>query len=101
MLENKNNLKKIVKIVHLEIRKNMRLFLKKNKEKKIVVLDIPLLLENKINDKKDVLVFVQSKKLDIEKKLKKRIGFNKKIINSFRKIQLPLDYKKKKISLYY
>ena len=96
VLENKNNLKKIVKIVHLEIRKNMRLFLKKNKEKKIVILDIPLLLENKINDKKDVLVFVQSKKLDIEKKLKKRIGFNKKIINSFRKIQLPLDYKKKK-----
>ena len=29
VLENKNNLKKIVKIVHLEIRKNMRLFLKK------------------------------------------------------------------------
>ena len=99
VLENKNNLKKIVKIVHLEIRKNMRLFLKKNKEKKIVVLDIPLLLENKINDKKDVLVFVQSKKLDIEKKLKKRIGFNKKIINSFRKIQLPLDYKKKNLTL--
>ena len=62
-------------------------------------MDIPLLLENKINDKKDVLVFVQSKKLDIEKKLKKRIGFNKKIINSFRKIQLPLDYKKKNLTL--
>ena len=96
VLGNKNNLKKIVKIVHLEIRKNMSLFLKKNNKEKIVVLDIPLLLENKINDKKDVLVFVQSKKSDIEKRLKKRVGFNLKIINNFRKIQLPLDYKKKK-----
>ena len=46
----------------------MKLFLKKNKNKKIVILDIPLLLENKINNKKDILVFVDSKKKDIEKK---------------------------------
>ena len=96
ILGNKNNLKKIVKIVHLKIRINMKLFLKKNKEKKIVILDIPLLLENKINEKKDVLVFVQSKKSEIDKRLKKRIGFDKKIINNFKNIQLPLNYKKKK-----
>ena len=40
----------------------MKLFLKKNKNKKIVILDIPLLLENKINNKKDILIFVESKK---------------------------------------
>ena len=40
----------------------MNKFLKKNKNKKFVVLDIPLLLENKINQKKDILVFVDSKK---------------------------------------
>ena len=40
----------------------MKLFLKKNKNKKIVILDIPLLLENKINNKKDILVFVALKK---------------------------------------
>ncbi len=34
ILSNKNNLKKIIKIVHLEIRKKMELFLKKNKKKK-------------------------------------------------------------------
>ena len=100
ILENKNNLKKIVKIVHVEIRKNMNLFLKKNRNKKIVILDVPLLLENKINKKEDILVFVQSKKLDIEKKLKKRANFNKKIINNFKDIQLSLEYKKKKISFY-
>ena len=40
----------------------MNIFLKKNKNKKIVILDIPLLLENKLNKKKDILVFVQSNK---------------------------------------
>ena len=65
ILEKKSNLKKIVKTVHLEVRKKMHIFLRKNKNKKIVILDIPLLLENKINNKKDILVFVESKKLDI------------------------------------
>ena len=62
ILADKNNLKKIIKIIHWEIRKKMNIFLKKNKRKKFVILDIPLLLENKINNKKDVLVFVESKK---------------------------------------
>ena len=72
ILSNKINLKKIINIVHLEIRKALKLFLKKNKNKKIVILDIPLLLENKINNQNDILVFVDSKKIDIEKRLKKR-----------------------------
>ena len=42
ILANKNNLKKVVKIVHVEIRKKLNDFLKKNKNKKIVILDIPL-----------------------------------------------------------
>jgi dephospho-CoA kinase len=96
ILANKFNLKKIVKIVHLEVRKRMNIFLRKNRNKKIVILDIPLLLENKINKKKDVLVFVESKKSDILKRLKKRKNFNKKLLVKFRKIQLPIDYKKKK-----
>ena len=95
LLANRNNLKKIVHIVHVEVRKKMILFLKKNKNKKLVILDIPLLLENKINKKKDILVFVQSKRLDIEKRLKKRIGFNESMIKNFKKIQLSLDYKEK------
>ena len=71
ILDNKHNLKKIVKIVHKKIRKKMNDFLKNNRKRKIVVLDVPLLLENKLNKKKDILVFVQSKKKDISKKLKK------------------------------
>jgi dephospho-CoA kinase len=96
ILANKSNLKKIVKIVHLEIRKKMNIFLSKNKNKKIVILDIPLLLENRINKKNDILVFVKSKKLDILNRLKKRKNFNLKLLSKLKKIQLPLDYKKKK-----
>ena len=96
ILANKNNLRKIVKIIHPEIRKKMNIFLKKNKKSKVIILDIPLLLENKINKKKDILIFIQSNKSEILKRLKKRQNFNLKIMNRFRKIQLPLDYKRKK-----
>ena len=96
ILANDSNLKKIVTIVHLEIRKKMNIFLNKNKNKNIIVLDIPLLLENKINKKNDILVFIESKKSNIIKRLKKREGFNSNLLAKFKNIQLPLDYKKKK-----
>jgi len=96
ILANKSNLEKIVKIIHLEIRKKLNTFLNKNRNKKIVILDIPLLLENKINKKNDILVFVQSRKLDISKRLKKRKNFDPKILNKFKNIQLTTHYKKKK-----
>ncbi len=96
ILANNKNLKKIIKIIHFEIQKKIGNFLKKNKNKKIVILDIPLLLENKINKKKDILIFIQSKKSEILKRLNKRTNFNKKLFKKFKKIQLPLDYKKKR-----
>ena len=96
ILAQKNNLTKIIKIVHLEIRKKMNIFLKKNKNKKIVILDIPLLLENKINKKNDILVYVDSPKSDILIRLKKRKNFNQKLLKKFKTIQLPTSYKKKK-----
>ena len=96
ILTNEPNLKKIIKIVHLEVKKKMNIFLKKNKNKKIVILDIPLLLENKINKKSDILIFIQSESSQILKRLKKRKNFNSKLIAKFRKIQLPTGYKKKK-----
>ena len=93
ILANKNNLDKIIKIVHFEIKKKMNLFLKKHKNSKIVILDIPLLLENKI--KNDILVYVQSKRSSILKRLKKRKNFNQKLLKKFKAIQLPISYKKK------
>ena len=96
ILANKRNLEKIVSIIHLEVRKKLKIFLKKNRSKKIVILDIPLLLENRINKKSDILVFVDSNKSEILKRLKKRKNFNIQIVRNFKKIQLPLDRKKNK-----
>ncbi len=92
---NKKNLKKISDIVHPIVRKRMNLFFKKNKHKQIVLLDIPLLVENKLHDKKFFLIFVQSNIDEINKRLKKRPNYNKNIIDDLRKSQKSLTYKKK------
>ncbi len=97
ILNNKNNLTKIENIVHPEVQKNMRKFIKLNRNKKILIFDIPLLIENKIYNKKNiVLVFVDAKKKDINKKLRKRKNYDEKIIKKLRKLQLPLEIKRKK-----
>jgi len=94
IMDNASNLKKIIKIIHPEIRVKMNSFVKKFRNKKIIVLDIPLLLENKINKKSDVLIFVDAKKKEIIKKLKKRKNYNPKIIEKLKKLQLPIERKK-------
>ena len=96
IIAGQHNLRKIIKIIHPEIRFNMNNFVKKNKHKKFVILDIPLLMENKINKKNDILVFVDAKKNEINKRLKKRPNVNLKIIEKFKKLQLPVELKKKK-----
>ena len=96
VLENKKNVKKINKIVHPEVRLRIKKFIKKYKKKKAVVLDIPLLLEGKINKKSDILVFVESKKKEINKRLRKRYNFDEKVFKKLKKLQLPLETKKKK-----
>ena len=95
IINGQHNLKKIIKIVHPEVQSRMNNFIKKNKNKKIIVLDIPLLMENKINKKDDVLIFVDAKKQEINKRLKKKLNFNSKIIKKFKKLQLPVEFKKR------
>ena len=96
ILSNKKNLNKIKDIVHKEVRKKLNIFLKKNKNQKIIILDIPLLMENKIYNKNDVLVFVDSKKKEIDKRTKKRLNFNSKLLDILKKKQFSPSYKKKK-----
>ena len=95
ILANIKNLRKIVSVVHPIVREEMNIFLKKNIKRKMVVLDIPLLIENKLNKKNYILVFVDAKKKEINKRLKKRINYNKKLLKNFKKIQKPLTLKKK------
>ncbi len=96
IIDNQSNLKKIIKIVHPIVRANMNKFFEKNKNQKIVVLDIPLLLESKINKKNYILVFVDAKKKEIQKRLEKKSNYNAKILNKLKKFQLPLEIKKRK-----
>ena len=95
ILSNIKNLREINKIIHPIVRKKMNKFFLKNINQKAVILDIPLLLENKINTKSYILIFVDAKKKNIEKKLKKRKYYNRNLLNKLRKIQISLNSKKK------
>ena len=96
IIDNQSNLKKIIKIVHPIVRANMNKFFEKNKNQKMVVLDIPLLIESKIDKKNYILVFVDAKKKEIQKRLEKKSNYNAKILNKLKKFQLPLEIKKRK-----
>ena len=96
ILSNEKNLKKIINIVHPIVRSRMNKFINKNKKKKIIILDVPLLLENKIAKETNILIFIEAKKKEIIKNLKKRKNYNLKIVKILKKFQLPLNYKKKK-----
>ena len=95
IMANRYNLKKIVKIIHPEVRRKMNKFIKKNRSKRVIILDIPLLMENKINKKNDILVFIDAKKNEINKRLKKRSNFNLKVVKKLKKLQLSVEVKKK------
>ena len=96
IFQKKKNLNILGKIIHPIVRKKMKNFLKKNRKKKFVVLDVPLFLENKLNIRKDTIVFIEAEKKKINQKLNKRKNINLKLINKLRKNQLPIRLKKKK-----
>ena len=97
--EDKKNLKKISSVVHPLVRKKLKSFLNKNKKNKIIVLDIPLLIENKLYNKKDILIFVKSDQSKVINRLRKRKNYNKKILSNLRKNQANL-LKKRKLANY-
>ena len=96
ILSNTNNLRKISKIVHPIVRKKLNLFLKSNRKKKCVILDIPLYLENKLNNKRDIIIFIKPKKIELQKKLRERRGFDNKLLKLFKKLQFSSKTKKQK-----
>ena len=96
---NNNNLKIISSIVHPIVRRRLIKFLNKNKFSKIVVLDIPLLVENKLYKKDDVFLFIKSNKSNILDRLKKRKNYNKKIHKTLNQNQAAM-LKKRKLAHY-
>ena len=94
--QNGKNLKTITRIVHPLVRQKMNIFLRKNRAKKAVVLDIPLYFENKLNKKKDVVVFIDSNQKKIKKALKKRQKTNTKVLKKLGVLQISKHIKKKR-----
>ena len=93
---NPKNLKIISNIIHPAVRKQMRIFLKKNYKRKAIVLDIPLYFENNLNKKNDIVIFVSSKKKLINQALKKRKKSDVNLLKKLSKLQKSLAIKKKK-----
>ena len=93
---NPKNLKTISNIIHPVVRKQMRIFLKKNYKRKAIVLDIPLYFENNLNEKNDIVIFVSAKKKLINEALKKRKKSNVSLLKKLSKLQKSLAIKKKK-----
>ena len=94
LIKNQINLKKIEKIIHPLVRKEMTNFTNKNKNSSIVFYEIPLLIESKLNEKFDVIIFIKAKKMIRLKRFKAK-GGNKKLFEILNKKQLS---DKKKIS---
>ena len=94
--KDKKNLKKIEKIIHPFVRMQMRNFIIKNNDKKILIFEIPLLIESKLMKYFNVIIFVNSKKkLRLKRYLKK--GKSIKMFNLLDKRQL-MPVKKIKFS---
>ena len=72
VMANDENIKKISRIIHPIVRKRLQIFINKNKKKKIVILDIPLFFENKLQKKNDIIIFVKSNKNEPGDKNEKR-----------------------------
>ena len=62
ILEKKETLRKLEKIIHPLVRKEMKIFLKYNEKKKFLFLEIPLLIESKLAKYFDVIIFIKSSK---------------------------------------
>ena len=61
ILQKKESLKKLEKIIHPLVRREMFIFSKKNKNKKFLFFEIPLLIESKLTKYFDVIIFIKSK----------------------------------------
>ena len=80
--KNPKKFKYLNKIIHPIVRKKLILFLSKYKKTKLVVLDIPLLIENKMFSFVDIFIFIKTKPNIFKIRIKKR----KNLDNQFLKL---------------
>ena len=94
IIEDQSSLKKIEAIIHPLVRNEMKSFVKKNKKKKLIFFEIPLLIESKLMKNYDVIIFIKAnKKLRLKRFIKK--GGNERFFNILNKKQLGDNQKAK------
>ena len=98
ILDNNTYLKKLEKIVHPLVRKKMKKFTFLNKNKKLLFYEIPLLIESKLMNNFNVIIFIKSNKRLRLKRFKLKKG-DKKLFNLLNSKQMP-DNKKIKFCDY-
>ena len=86
----KKNPKKFIflnKIIHPIVRKKLVLFLSKFKKNRLVVLDIPLLVENKMFNFVDIFILIKTRSNSFNIRIKKRKNLDKQFLNILKKQQ--------------
>jgi dephospho-CoA kinase len=92
--KNPKKFKYLNKIIHPIVRKKLILFLSKYKKTKLVVLDIPLLIENKMFNFVDIFIFVKTKTNIFKIRLKKRRNLDKQFLKLLENQQVDEKIKK-------
>jgi len=92
--KNPKKFKFLNKIIHPIVRKKLILFLSKYKKTKLVVLDIPLLIENKMFNFVDIFIFVKTKSNIFKIRIKKRKNLDKQFLKLLEKQQADEKIKK-------
>jgi len=85
--KNPNKFRFLNKIIHPIVRKKLVLFLSRFKKKKLVVLDVPLLVENKMLNFVDILILVKTRSRSFLSRIKKRKNLDKQFLNILKKQQ--------------
>jgi dephospho-CoA kinase len=85
--KNPKKFKFLNKIIHPIVRKRLDIFLSRFKKNKLVVLDIPLLVENKMLNFVDILVLVKTRSNSFLNRIKKRKNLDKQFLNILKKQQ--------------
>ena len=63
IIENKKNVTKLEKLIHPKVRDKMKKFTNKNKNKKMLFYEIPLLIESSLMKYFDIIIFVKAKEI--------------------------------------
>ena len=85
--KNPNKFRFLNKIIHPTVRKKLDLFLTKYKKNKLVVLDVPLLVENKMFNFVDIFILVKTGSSSFLSRIKKRKNLDKQFLNILKKQQ--------------